>query len=458
MARIYERARRGARPADKCFARQIGGDYGAAPMQGARLRRNDPIFWCAAIALGFLALAWHRLGIPSRIYFDEVHYVKAARLLLTLTRANPEHPMVGKEVIAAAIWALGDRPLNWRIPSLLFGVLGLFAFGRMLWLLSGRRFATIAGMLLLATSFAWFIQSRIAMLDMIMAGLAMVALWMFAAATHLPARRARLRLAICGVCLGLSLGAKWSVAPVAALPGLVFLLARAKDHKLCLFSRSDTRPVRGISLIEAALWLGALPLAVYWLSFLPAAFYPKAPIDWSDPIGWHAYMLKLQDSVVKLHPYRSVWYQWVIDWRSIWYLYEVVDGAQRGIVLIGNPLSMWAGLPALGWCLWAGILRGRTDALALAVLYCASILLWVVSTKPIQFYYHYLLPGSFLMGCLALALDALWNREGRWRWAAVGALGAAIACFAWFYPIISAAELHEGRPSYVRWMWLHSWR
>ena len=103
--------------------------------------------------------------------------MKAARKLLTLTRANPEHPMFGKELIAAAIALLGDRPLNWRMPSLLFGALGLFAFGRVLWLPSGRRFATIAGMLLLATSFAWFIQSRIAMLDMIMAGLAMVALW-----------------------------------------------------------------------------------------------------------------------------------------------------------------------------------------------------------------------------------------------------------------------------------------
>ena len=41
----------------------------------------------------------------------------------------------------------------------------LFAFGRLLWWASGRRFATLAGMLLLATSFAWFIQSRIAMLD-----------------------------------------------------------------------------------------------------------------------------------------------------------------------------------------------------------------------------------------------------------------------------------------------------
>ena len=84
--------------------------------------------------------------------------------------------------------------------------------------------------------------------------------------------------------------------------------------------------------------------------------------------------------------------------------------------------------------------------------------MWIVSEKPIQFYYHYLLPGTFLMACLALALDALWNRSDRKRWLAPAALAVAIAMFAWFYPIISAAALHDGRHSYVRWMWLRSWR
>ena len=47
-----------------------------------------------------------------------------------------------------------------------------------------------------------------------------------------------------------------------------------------------------------------------------------------------------------------------MNWRAIWYLYEVVDGGQRGILLVGNPFSMIAGLPALGWCVWAGWKRG----------------------------------------------------------------------------------------------------
>jgi dolichyl-phosphate-mannose-protein mannosyltransferase len=420
--------------------------------------QRDPLGWTIALAFAFLALSWHRLGIPSQIYFDEVHYVPAARKLLELGRANPEHPLLAKQAIAAAIAVFGDRPLVWRIPSLLFGALGLFAFGRALWWASYRRFASLAGMILLATSFLWFIQSRIAMLDMVMAGLGMAALWQFAAATRLPAPQARWRLVGTGVCLGLALGAKWSIAPVVLLPGLVFLALRGKAHRWRFLHRCDSGPVPGISLIEAALWLGVIPLAVYWLTYLPGFFYAQAPIDPFAPIAWHQYMLQLQDSVTRLHPYRSVWYQWIADWRAVWYLYEPVDGFQRGILLIGNPFSMLAGLPAVLWCLWAGIWRQRNDALVCALLYVATVGMWAVSGKPIQFYYHYLLPSTFLMACLALALDAIWRRGGRWRALPVASLAAAIGMFAYFYPILSAAELHGGKQSYVQWMWLRSWR
>jgi dolichyl-phosphate-mannose--protein O-mannosyl transferase len=418
-------------------------------MQGRDIRERDPLIWCAALSLGFAVMvAWH-LGIPHKMYFDEVHYVPAARALLALQLANAEHPLVAKEAIAAAIRLFGDRPLAWRLPSALMGTIGLFAFGRALWWASRRRWATLAGMVLLATDFAWFIQSRIAMLDMVMAGLAMVALWQVAAAVRRPTQ-ARWRLALAGVAFGLAMGAKWSVAPVIgfvvlALVGFRIVAARTRA------------PIAGVSLAETLFWLLSVPIAVYWLSFLPGFFYRQYPINPAGFLVWQHYMVQLQESVLTRHPYQSVWYQWALNWRSIWYLYEKVDGAQRGIVLIGNPLTMLAGLPALLWCLWAGC-RGRLEALAIAGLYLASLGMWVVSAKPVQFYYHYLLPGSFLMAGLALALDALWRRRDGWRWGAVACLAVSVALFGYFYPIISGAPLDQGRASFERWMWLPGWR
>lgn len=424
-------------------------------MQHPAEPQRDPLAWCAAIALAFLALGWHRLGIPSQIYFDELHYVAAARKMLAMEQFNPEHPLLGKQIIAAAIALFGDRPLVWRLPSLLFGTLGLFAIGRAIWWASQRRFATLAGMVLVATDFAWFIQSRIAMLDMIMASFAMIALWQLAAAVRRP-DQARWRLVLAGVMLGLAMGSKWSVVAVAVLPGLVFLAMKLRNNGWRFLHARAGGPVPGISLIEAGLWLGVLPLAVYWATFAPAFFYPTGALDPRAPLAHHKWMLELQDSVTKPHPYATVWYQWLINWRGAWYLYQDVDGAQRGIVLIGNPFSMLAGLPAVLWALWAGIRYKRYDALAAALLFAASFGMWIGNSKPIQFYYHYLLPGTFLMASLALALDAL--RQRGQRWLAWGGLALAAAMFVHFYPIISAAKLCCGRPSFDYWMWLASWR
>ena len=45
---------------------------------------SDPRAWCAAVALAFLALLLVGLGVPTQPYFDETHYVPAARRLLEM--------------------------------------------------------------------------------------------------------------------------------------------------------------------------------------------------------------------------------------------------------------------------------------------------------------------------------------------------------------------------------------
>jgi dolichyl-phosphate-mannose--protein O-mannosyl transferase len=295
------------------------------------------------------------------------------------------------------------------------------------------------------------------MLDMIMAALGMTGLWLFASAMRRP-KQGRWRLALAGFSLGLALGAKWSIAAVLPLPGLLFLALKLRDSGGRFLWARGGGAVPGIGLPEAALWLGLVPLCAYWASFWPGFLWQQQAIDPWAPLAWHSYMLELQDSVTKAHPYSSQWYQWVANWRAIWFLYMEVDGAQRGILLIGNPFTMLAGLPALGWALWAGLRRRRFDALAFAVLYLVSLGMWALSGKPIQFFYHYLLPGAFLMACLALALEELWRQTTRQRWLAPVALALSAGMFLYFYPILSAAELCCGKPSFNQWMWLDSWR
>ena len=426
---------------------------------------RDPLGWCLALTGLFAMVAGWRLATPSIPYFDEVHYLPAARELLALADTghgallNREHPMLGKELLGLGMALLGDNPLGWRIMPLLLGTLALFASMRALWHASLDRFATLAFGVLLATGFHLFVQSRIAMLDIVMAAFLALAAWQFAAACREP-ETGRWRLALTGVALGLAMGAKWNAIPLAVLPGLAFFAARLSAGRRRLFLSRRGAPVPGITLVEAFAWLGIVPLATYAATFAPGywlgEFLRPSPLAEQGLIGFHGEILALQRQVLAPHAYQSNWPQWVLNTRGIWYLYEVVDGAQRGVLLIGNPLTMLLGLPALVWCLASGLWRGQWAKLAAVIGYAAALGLWLVAPKPVQFYYHYFVPHFFLLAALALSCADL-RRTGWGAWLAWGTLAASTAFFALFYKILAAAPLLEAA-SFIKWAWLAGWR
>lgn len=427
-------------------------------------RPRDPLAWIAALTGLFALLTGWRLGIPSIEYFDEVHYVPAAREILALIEGghgayrNREHPLLAKELIALGMAVFGDNPLGWRVAPWLAGVLAYFAALRALWHASRDRFATLSFGVLLATGFHLFIHARIAMLDMVMIAALASAAWNFAAACAQP-EQGRWRLALTGIAIGAALGAKWNAIPLAMMPGITFLLARLAAGRRRLFLSRRGAPVPGITLVEAFVWLGIVPLAVYAATFIPgywmAEYLHPSPLAEKGLIGLHREIFELQSQLMTPHRYMSQWPQWVLNTRGIWYLYEVVDGAQRGVLLVGNPLTMWLGLPALAWCLAAGVWRREPARLAAALGYAASLGLWLVAPKPVQFYYHYFAPSFFLLAALALACSDL-RRLPYGTWIACGIPAASAGVFAFFFPIIAALPL-KGPNSFVTWMWLAGW-
>jgi dolichyl-phosphate-mannose--protein O-mannosyl transferase len=428
-------------------------------------RPRDPLGWVLAITGVFALLAGWRLGLPSKPYFDEVHYLPAAREFLSAFETgageyrNREHPLFAKELIAMAMWALGDNPLGWRVVPWLAGVLALFASMRALWHVSADRFATLAFGVLAATGFALFIHARIAMLDMVMVAALAVAAWQFAAAAARP-EQGRWRLALTGIAIGLALGSKWNAIPLAMAPGIAFFVARALAGRRRLFLSRRGAPVPGVTLVEAFVWLGILPLAVYAATFIPGYWLAvplrPSPLAEMGLIGLHQDIFALQSELKTPHRYMSQWPQWVLNTRGIWYLYEEVDGAQRGVLLIGNPLTMLLGLPALAWCLIAGLWRRDGVRLAASLGYALSLGLWLIAPKPVQFYYHYFAPSLFLLAALALACSDL-RRLPHGKWPAWGIPAASVAVFAFYFPILAALPLSAG-DAYLTWTWLEGWK
>ena len=104
----------------------------------------DPILPALALAGVFAVLGTMRLTTLQTPYFDEVHYLPAAREILNGgDYINREHPLLGKTVMAAGIGIFGDSPLGWRIFSLLAGVITLLASMRAMWHATRTRFATL---------------------------------------------------------------------------------------------------------------------------------------------------------------------------------------------------------------------------------------------------------------------------------------------------------------------------
>ncbi|MBV7266690.1 phospholipid carrier-dependent glycosyltransferase [Erythrobacter ani] len=425
---------------------------------------RDPWFWCITIPLVFGALAAIRLTIPSAPYFDEVHYLPAAREIIAIwgdgsRYINREHPLLGKEILALGIAMFGDNPLGWRIMPLLAGIITIFAGMRAIWHASHERFATAAFGILLVTGFHVFVHARIAMLDIFMAAFIALAAWQFATAIREP-ERGRKRLALTGIAIGCAMASKWNAVPLAMLPGVAFFAARLSAGRRRLITSRRGIPVPGVSLAEAFLWLGLIPVMVYALTFAPGywlgdEFHPS-PLSEGGLFALHQEILQLQRQVIAPHSYQSSWPQWVMNIRGIWYLYEFTDGAQRGVLLIGNPLTMLLGLPALLWCTITGFWRSDWAKVAVVAGYVMSLGLWLIAPKPVQFYYHYFIPSCFLLAAFALTLSDI-HRSEQYRWISYVALAGSGAVFAVFFTILSAGAL-EGPMSFAKWTWLAGWR
>ncbi|MES2445440.1 MAG: phospholipid carrier-dependent glycosyltransferase [Pseudomonadota bacterium] len=424
--------------------------------------------WQVALLLGVAALilfSFH-IGIPSKPMFDEVHYLPAAQALIDQSAPrNAEHPLVGKELIALGMLVFGDTPYGWRVMPSLAGAATVIAAFALLWLLTRRMRPAVVGALLLMLNQLLFVLARIAMLDVFLGAFllwAMVALtWSMKAGT----REQALRRWIAGsVLLGLAVGVKWAAIPYVALAGLAFLVIRLRDARLArrplatAITGKDQPHGPGLATIPALLIMGAVSIAVYLLTFLPAFFYAERPLTLATLIPFQQEMYALQTQVLKSHPYQSSWWSWPLLLRPVWAFYEFYNGAWRGVLVLGNPLIMWGGLLGVGACIVAWFKSRAIVPLAMALLWTASLAIYIVIPKSLGFYYYYHLSAIFLCLALAVAFDHFdrGRKRGREEWF----LAASLLVFAYFYPIIAAMPLADGG-GFNRWMWefgFNNWR
>lgn len=399
-----------------------------------------------ALLIGIVALLLFGIGLhrPSILLFDESHYVPAARVLIELAHpVNPEHPLLGKSLIALGMLVFGDNPIGWRSMALLAGVatvIGIYAFTlRLTRATRPALFAAIFAML----GQMLFVQARIGMLDVFMGAFLVWAGVTFLMAMQAGPHRIGWRMAGCAALFGAAVGVKWAAIPYVAVAVGAFLWLR----------RGHPDRFGGIGAIPGLAILGGVSVGVYLMTFAPAFFYTADPITILSLIPFQLEMWQLQTQILAPHGYQSSWWTWPLMLRPIWYFYEPDQGAVRGVLLIGNPAIMWGGLIAVAACWWAGVRERAGAPLAVALLWTFSLGIWAIIPKSLGFYYYYYLPGLILCVALAVAFHHYRervNRNDEWF------LVLCVGVFAWFYPILAALPLANDR-AFERWILLPGW-
>jgi dolichyl-phosphate-mannose-protein mannosyltransferase len=394
---------------------------------------------------------------PDKFYFDEVHYVPAARQMLEpvmpVPVLNPMHPPLAKQLMALSIRIFGDVPLGWRYPGVLFGSLAIVAIYLCGLALFAAQGPAIASALLAFFNQMLFVQSRIAMLDIFALGFGLFAIAAFMHGFRKP--RPQLWFAFAGLAFGLSAACKWSGLFPLAICIVIVAVIRLLQGWRAQFADGNTddwyRPELwpDFRYWHFAACFALIPAVVYLATFVPL-------YGLSVPDILEAQRRIFSDNTTTAiagHTYMSAWPSWPLLVRPVWYLFDKIgDDRIAAIVLLGNPLVLWPALPALGVCLRDWIVARRADAFLILAFYFGPYLAWALLPRTLGFLYYYL--PSATVASLALVYVLRRGNSPRWLlWAFVAVAGAG---FAVMLPI-SAAFVGTSMETFNRLMIFHNW-
>jgi dolichyl-phosphate-mannose-protein mannosyltransferase len=394
---------------------------------------------------------------PEKFYFDEVHYVPAARQMLEpvmpTPMLNPMHPPLAKQLMAMSIRVFGDVPLGWRYPSVLFGSLAIVAMYLCGLALFAARGPAVAASLLAFFNQMVFVQSRIAMLDIFA-----LAFGLFAIAAFIRGfrkQRPHPWFALAGLAFGLSIASKWSGLFALAVCIVIVAVIRLMQGWRTQFANGNAN-----DWYRPGLWpdfryyhfiacFVLIPAGVYLATFIPL-------YGLSLPDLLEAQRKIFNDNTTTAiagHTYMSAWPSWPFLVRPVWYLFsKISDDRIAAVVFLGNPLVLWPALAAIGTCLRDWIVTRRADAFLILSFYFGPWLAWAMLPRALGFIYYYL-PSATLA---SLALVYVLRRGNTPRWLLWAFVAVAFAGFAAMLPI-SVAFVGTSMETFVRLMIFRSW-
>ncbi|MCH5268545.1 MAG: glycosyltransferase family 39 protein [Lachnospiraceae bacterium] len=413
-----------------------------------------------------------RASAMNGTYFDEIYHGRTAYEMIHQQYCYENtHPPLGKIFIAGGILLFGMNPFGWRFAGTLFGVLMvpiIYLFARRFF---DKPWISIVTTVLFAFDFMHFVQTRIATIDVFVTLFIMLSYYFMYCYLQTSFYDTKLwktfiPLGLCGISMGFSWACKWTgFYSAVGLCILFFYHMFCRYREFLYASRTPKGNTEGIShsyIIKnfKTYFMETIVFCCFFFVIIPAIIYVVSYIPFID--GTHRTLLTkvveaqrtmydYHSSLEAKHPYSSMWFQWPIMYRPIWYYSGEIGDLREGISAFGNPLVWWAGIPASLYMIYLMIAKKDKGAGFLLVGYLSQYAPWFM-VKRVIFIYHYFPSVPFVTMMVGYSLYKLaeWNpklKKATYVYAAV-----AVALFALFYPVLSGFPIEpEFATRYLKW-------
>ena len=377
---------------------QIQGKFGRISNSGARV-------WLTAVLLWVTTLLVLLAGItkPNVMLFDENSFVTAARTFLAGTGSpTPYGPPLGQLLITFSMSALGDNPVAWRMPGVVFGALTVAGVFLLVNVLLGDFTLALAGAILALVNNILYVLSRLAMMDIFLVSFSIWGVLAFAAAVMIKGLRTPQRRALLlgsGLLFGFSCASKWNgidtLGVVTAIATLLFLWpSESADSEMVQHGYVLRQIGAGWCLIS----FFVVPVLVYVATFWPLCRIVGLPFSFQQVVSVNKAIWIFHRTHVTNMMFAERWYTWPFKRQPV----RVLS------YLVGNWYVMWGGLVALLFCL-RRFARNLPETL-IVLLYAANLLQWAVTPQPYLYYYYYFPCAMFLGIAIPVALHRLPER------------------------------------------------
>lgn len=403
------------------------------------------------IILGLIILCvyGYNLYFPYEPYFDEVHYVKFIRGLINdyqYLETSNVHPPLWHMSVAFCMKLFGDVSWAWRFVSLWSGLAVIFLTYKVALQITKDSTVSFLACFLLVFDCLSLTQARIAMMNsfMLLFMLASLLYFLRSFPDEGPLDKRALRLS--GIFFGVALASK--------LVSLSVLFFFACIIGMEMVKRKGCREEIGKNVVY---YLGLFPIVIFLSAHIFIPFLRDRTLAdvwkiWSFHMGYNVGMKQE-------HGYSSVWWQWPLMFRPIWFYFKAQDwgtpaAVVRGIFCIGNPAIFWLIPVAVGNLVWR-FFKEKSRVCGLVLLGFFSHWLPFAFSSRLQFFHYFYIAMPFVVMAVALLVIQVWRTGKMGRGIVLVYLILVAGMFVFWYPLLIG--LPVSGEFYGKHIWFNSW-